>query len=297
MSTNTTTPTPAPAQLLEPLITDPSTTTTTSSSTSPDGTGTAATADDAVQAAVQGFSDQLRAAAKPQTQTTQTGQGQTQTQTQQASIGDFVWRAYNALFDAAERTPPARQGPLLEFVARLRETVVTGEDGEVLRHEGGELWRELPTLGWEVRDRWNFDSSDPAATAKQRTEWENLNAFVAQLTARSSSDPDGPLDFSMFGLWVMRDAFEAENGVGSDTAVRLAALWVNFAGAYLRKLSVNGYEFSARIGIPNGKYAGREWKGFNEERWKAWGDELKVAQAKLASDETVQGAAKVMAEL
>jgi hypothetical protein len=140
------------------------------------------------------------------------------------------------------------------------------------------------------------DSSDPKTTAEQRTEWENLNAFVAQLTARADGGDD-PLDFSMFGLWAMREAFEAENGVGSDTAVRVASLWVSFAGALLRKLSAAGYEFSAKLGVAQGKYADRGWKGFNEERWKAWGDELKIAQARLASDETVQGAAKVMAEL
>lgn len=137
------------------------------------------------------------------------------------------------------------------------------------------------------------DSSDPKTTAEQRTEWENLNAFVAQLTTRA--DGDDPLDFTLLGLWVMRDAFEAENGVGSDTAVRVASLWVRFAGPLLRELSSNGLDFSAKLGVAEGKYADRGWKGFNDERWEAWGDELKVAQAKLASDETVQGAAKAMA--
>ncbi|KAK3291985.1 uncharacterized protein B0H64DRAFT_408659 [Chaetomium fimeti] len=263
MSTTTTTTTPAPptpAQLLEPLA-NPS--------------AGAATAD-AVQAAVQGFSDQLRA--------------------NQASIGDFVWAAYGAVFDAVDRTPPERQDRLVEFVARLRETAVNGADGKPLVHEGGELWTDLPTFGWVVRDKWNFDPSDPAATAQQRASWENLTAFVAQLTARSEG-PDDPLDFSMFGLWAMREAFEDDNGVGSDAAVRLAALWVRIAGARLRKLSADGHELSARLGVPQGKYADRGWKGFNEERWKAWGDELKVAQASLGSDPTVQGAAKAMEEL
>ncbi|KAH6847181.1 hypothetical protein B0I37DRAFT_374428 [Chaetomium sp. MPI-CAGE-AT-0009] len=262
MSTTTTTP-PTPAQLLEPLA-NPS-----------PGAATA----DAVQAAVQGFSDQLRA-----------------NQASASSIGDFVWAAYCAVLGAVDRTPAERQAPLLEFVARLRKTTVTGADGKPLVHEGGELWTDLPTFGWVVRDRWNFDPSDPAATAQQRAKWENLTAFVAQLTARSES-ADNPLDFSLFGLWAMRDAFEADGGVGSEAAVRLAALWVRFAGARLRKLSADGHELSAKLGVSRGKYADRGWKGFNEERWKAWGEELKVAQASLGSDATLQGAAKVMEEL
>lgn len=157
MSANTTTTPqpglPTPAQLLEPLTTDPSTATTT---TTP---GT----DDAVQAAVQGFTDRLlrAAAAQPPQALVQDTETQTQTQTpaeehRKESIAHFIWTAYNDLLDAAQRTPPARQGRLLDFVERLRETVVKGKDGQVLVYEGGELWEGLPTLGWVVRDRWNF---------------------------------------------------------------------------------------------------------------------------------------------
>jgi hypothetical protein len=72
---------------------------------------------------------------------------------------------------------------------------------------------------------------------------------------------------------------------------------VCYAGAYLRKLSAEGEVLPARCGIPNGKYAGRDWMGFNEERWRAWGEDFRAAQEKLQPDEVIQKAVKLMEEL
>lgn len=107
----------APAELLKPL-TDPSAT------------------PDTVTTAVHGFNTQASASA--------------------SSIGDFLWDAFNAVFQAVGRTPPAHQAHLLDFLAQLRQTTATDAEGKSLRYEDGEVWRDLPTFGWIARDLWNF---------------------------------------------------------------------------------------------------------------------------------------------
>ncbi|KAL2163569.1 hypothetical protein VTH06DRAFT_5627 [Thermothelomyces fergusii] len=247
-----------PAQLLEPL-------------TRPSATA------DSVSAAVQGFTGQARAAA--------------------STIGDYLWDAFNAVFNAAGRTPPGDQGRLIDFLAQLRGATVTDAEGKVLKHEDGQVWRDLPTFGWVARALWNFEPTEPSATAQDVSRWENWTAFLAQLTARSTGEGSDPFDFSIFALWALRSALEEEGGSASKPAVRLASLWVRFAGERLRKLSADGRDLPGNMGASAGKYGQRGWKGFNEERWKAWAGELKAAQATLGPDETIEGAAKLMEEL
>ncbi|KAK4038596.1 hypothetical protein C8A01DRAFT_47797 [Parachaetomium inaequale] len=247
--------------LLEPL-TDPS--------------ATAAT----VQAAVQGLNDE--ALASP------------------ADVDNLLWDAFETLFDVVGRTPPERQGRLLEFLTQLQQTKAKDAEGKVLKQGDGdgEVWADLPTFGWVAREKWNFDETDPSATPQQRAQWENWTAFLAQLTAQWADDArPGGADFSMFALWALRAALEADGGAASQTAVRLAALWVCYAGAHLRKLSADGHALPARCGVPDGKYDGHDWWGFNEDRWRAWGEELMAAQGKLEPDEVIQGAVKLMGEL
>lgn len=140
----------------------------------------------------------------------------------------------------------------------------------------------------------NKDATDPSLTAEARSKFENWTAFLAQLTARSAADDDSPFDFSLFALWSMRSAFEEDGGADSETAVKLAALWVRFAGEHLRKLSADGERLPQNCGLPGSKYAECGWRGYNNDRWKAWTDELKVAQSKLAPDETIQAASELM---
>ncbi|KAL2167674.1 hypothetical protein VTG60DRAFT_935 [Thermothelomyces hinnuleus] len=247
-----------PAQLLEPL-------------TNPSATA------DTVSAAVQGFNTQARASA--------------------STIGDYLWDAFNAVFKAAGRTPPEHQGRLIDFLAQLRGTTVTDAEGKVLKHEDGEVWRDLPTFGWVARDLWNFEPTEPSATARDISKWENWTTFLAQLTARSAGEGSDPFDFSLFALWALRDALEEEGRSASKPAVRLASLWVRFAGERLRKLSAIARDLDGNMGSSAGKYGQRGWKGFNEDRWKAWADELKAAQATLGPDETIERAVKLMEEL
>ena len=88
-----------------------------------------------VAAAVRTFNDQANAA---------------------TSIGDYLWEAFNAVFDVAARTPPENQGRLLEFLDRLRQTTATDANGQPLSYEDGVVWKDMPSFGWLARDLWNF---------------------------------------------------------------------------------------------------------------------------------------------
>ncbi|KAK3899888.1 hypothetical protein C8A05DRAFT_17750, partial [Staphylotrichum tortipilum] len=165
---------------------------------------------------------------------------------------------------------------------------------------GGEVWGGLPCWGWVVRDGWNFDPADPTATPEQRASWENTTGFLAQLTVRSARDGSSGLPgFPLYALWAMRDATEEDADKTSQTAARLAALWVRYAGEELWRLSVAGQTFPERTAIPGGRYsADREWRGFSEDRWAVWKAGLEAALGSYGEgDDLIQAAVERMGEL
>ncbi|KAK4233617.1 hypothetical protein C8A03DRAFT_47882 [Achaetomium macrosporum] len=194
-----------------------------------------------------------------------------------SSVGDFVWEAFNAVFDVAGRTPPERQGGVVDLLGRLRHTTATDADGQPLTYEGGVVWKDMPSFAWVARDLWNFDVFDPSTTPRDRSKWDNWAALLAQLTTLASADdPRHPFDFSLFALWDMRTAFE-------ETPPERAA--VRHAGERLRRLCREGRTFEGNSGAARGKYADRGWRGFNEERWAAWRDELRAARDRHGVDD------------
>ncbi|KAK4124390.1 hypothetical protein N657DRAFT_644614 [Parathielavia appendiculata] len=242
-------------------------------------TGSSTAPLDAINAAVEVFNSQARAAGPDEN-----------------SVGDYVWEAMNALFAAAGRTPPDNQGPLVEFVVRLESTTATDAEGKALNSSQGQVWKDLPYFGIVARESLNYDVHDPKATKSQRAEWENEAAFMARLSAQSSPG----LDLSLYGLWMLRAAFEEEDGAPTElsrTAVRIAAMWICFAGEQLRKKSAHGETLAHNLGVSRGKYREREWRGFNEDRWQVWKDGLKAVQENFGSDEVIKAAVEVMERL
>ncbi|WYZ43993.1 hypothetical protein EsH8_VII_000429 [Colletotrichum jinshuiense] len=213
----------------------------------------------------------------------------------ESEIEDFLWDAYNAVFAVAKTTAPEKQAPLLDFLQRLRETTVTASDGQPLKLSNQVVWKELPTFGWVARDLWNFDALDASASKEEKAAWDNLSAFAAQLTARADlNDPQDPFDFSLYGLWTLRTAFEEEHPADADTAaaVRQAYLWIIYSGDALQKLSAKDREFDGKTAKAGGKFGDREWKGLNDERWGVWADAFAAAQASLSDAEVKSLAGK-----
>lgn len=240
-------------------------------------------------------------------------------------IDEFVWHTYSGVFEAVQDTPSERQGRLLDFVFQLRQTTVTDAEGKPVCSYGEEVWQDLPQFGWIARDLWNMGkfillqgahlgkqamltrNKDTKGELVVATEdvlryWYNQTAFVAQLTARAvEEDPDDEtLDFSRFGLWHMRKALEkGDKDRVPEADIQHAALWVRFAGERLRQLSADGEEMPARTGIPGSRYRDRGWKGFTEDRWRVWKDELKEAQGRVEGEggELVRAAVEKMERL
>ncbi|KAK5652010.1 hypothetical protein OQA88_10913 [Cercophora sp. LCS_1] len=236
--------------------------------------------DEAISAAVQKLSDEA-------TSTTST-------------IGDFVWDAYDAIFHAVEQVSADKQSTLVEFVTQLSKVELRDARGQPLMYEGGKVWTDMPAFGWYARDLWNFDPLSESFTINKRLELESSSTFLALLTAKSDiKNPKDPFNFSLFGLWSLRTAFEENPGRDVDitAAVRLAAPWVSAAGHVLWKLSQDGSDIAGGSGIPGPKYAEREWKGFTTDRWQVWKDGFVAAQDWMAhpeAKEIAKAAAGVM---
>ncbi|KAK4450262.1 hypothetical protein QBC34DRAFT_297677 [Podospora aff. communis PSN243] len=200
--------------------------------------------------------------------------------TSESELENFVWNVFNAVFKVSEMTDEDNQSSLVKFMEKLRKTevTVTDQDGQSLELtvEGGKLWTDMPTFGWVARDLWNLD---PRATLEV-DEYKRVfrhTLFLAQLTARSKNIHDvmDPFNFSMFGLWALRAAFEEDpmRHTGSSrhiTDIKLAAVWIRCAGRVLLKLSEHNVELPGNVAAGGSMHANRGFKGFSMKRWDIW---------------------------
>jgi hypothetical protein len=131
----------------------------------------------------------------------------------------------------------------------------------------------------------NAAPRDNEATAEQKDAWENQNAFFARLTAEAGVLGDGNrLDYSLYGLWVLREAFEEGGEITpSYEALRASCMWMLYAAAALWKNSKDRREFEGRVGAGGRLFAHRGWTGFTQEKWAVWSDGLIAAER--ASDD------------
>jgi hypothetical protein len=141
------------------------------------------------------------------------------------------------------------------------------------------------------------------ATVPSQVEGESLAKLERQvkMLAFLMAHPgdDGANDVSMYALWALRDTFEGKGPIASS-AVRLAAPWVLNVAKHLWQHTEQGVELPARCGLPGGKYAEKEWRGFNKERWAVWRNGFVAAQGEVKEQEvkTMAGrAAEIMKEL
>lgn len=142
----------------------------------------------------------------------------------------------------------------------------------------------------------------PAATDSShhhaRSAWINLNAFAATLVATTHSRnislaPDN--DFSLYAIWTIRMALEDHDDQekkADKTSLEAAAAWFAYAAPTLWSLSREGKEFQGKIAKQGQAMQGKEWRGFNQERWEHWearlkgyGDEALVKKANDAIEQ------------
>ncbi|TGO62894.1 hypothetical protein BOTNAR_0107g00180 [Botryotinia narcissicola] len=219
-------------------------------------------------------------------------------------LRDHPYDTWCALFVLVTRTSPDQQSRLVEFILGLQKIEVVDRDTsqpKILKYYDMELWRQLPGFGWEAREIFNIgslftfsflfisirkltsheDAYSSTLTDREKTSYENKNAFLAQLLATSrvriGVNEFEPLDFSLFALWVFRDAFENKEGKNKDLAIRVACWWLVFAAEKLRLNVVNEKSMPDRTGAGGDLYEKKGWIGYSRERWDIWREGLRNA--------------------
>jgi hypothetical protein len=134
----------------------------------------------------------------------------------------------------------------------------------------------------------NHNYSGPSQSSpdpKEKTQYLNKAAFLAQLTSVPANYVDnpeeepGPFDFSLYGLWAFREAFEftAEPRARNTTMLHAASLWMIYAADRLWANVRAKRDFRHKIRNHNPAEEGdaylkpkKGWGGFNKERWELW---------------------------
>ena len=136
--------------------------------------------------------------------------------------------------------------------------------------------------------------------------WTTLNAFLAKLTARNVSS----CDFSLYGLWLLRDCLEEEvTPQYLDKALPAASQWIRHATQVLRESSqewpksptpgdpARGTLLPLDLILAYTLSGGSLWvdkRGFCKERWSFWRDRLLLVKE---SQGTTTELAREMAEI
>ncbi|KAF7555471.1 hypothetical protein G7Z17_g2150 [Cylindrodendrum hubeiense] len=131
------------------------------------------------------------------------------------SLGSHPWYTFDSLIEISKTTVPAQQTKLVEFVFQLHKVqVIDPKTGDPVKDDNDYLvWTELPALGYTAADEWNaFDVFDPSATPEEKQRWENMIAFLAQLSAAADVDYNSTIisemNFTFWSLRAFKEAFE-----------------------------------------------------------------------------------------
>ncbi|KAI4739904.1 hypothetical protein E4T50_09647 [Aureobasidium sp. EXF-12298] len=192
-----------------------------------------------------------------------------------------------------------QQDSLVELLQALitQAPPLKDTNGKEVEVDGSKVWKGLPLFGQQARECWNFPD-DKEVDTKTRDAWINVNAFVARLTAAAVNEHGGErqdysaLDYSLYGLWSLRSAFEEDLSnlpakTTIDASVGAAAVWILYAGPTLKGLSDSNKTYSGKVAKPGFKCKDQEWRGYTKDRWQVWTKEL--AQAKdLVQDDSIQ---------
>ncbi|KAF2105226.1 hypothetical protein BDV96DRAFT_655830 [Lophiotrema nucula] len=201
-----------------------------------------------------------------------------------SKLDSHVHAFCTALVDLASRTSPVKQDILAQFVRQIQTiTVVSDLHGE------GRVWADLPKFGYTAYDNWNIDLRSTNLPLATQIMWENLTAFYAQLTSVAGIDhgiSEGhcAIDGSFLALVTFREAFENER-CPSPMLLRGACLWFIYACNVLWANVTNRRSFPDRAGLGGNKTKyGKQWKGYNVERWYLW--ERALRSVDVASEGT-----------
>ncbi|KAG7095086.1 hypothetical protein E1B28_005874 [Marasmius oreades] len=189
-------------------------------------------------------------------------------------VEDTLYNLWSAFIAEAESTSDesvhAKLIKGLEAIKSLPPAIIPKKGNESEQEQysnwGGFVWNDLPILGANMREKWNYqDNGDEEA----RAQWVNLNAFVARIAVAHIAG------FELYAIWSLRDAFEgtefAERGAPLNGLVPAAAQWILIAGRLMYH-SQRVWIVPTNQGDParGGSLIPVIKKGFSKERWAFW---------------------------
>ncbi|XRM43540.1 hypothetical protein ABZX51_006707 [Aspergillus tubingensis] len=213
--------------------------------------------------------------------------------------GNHTWFTMLLLVEIINLTPPAKQRKLVEFIAELQRVDLTDPaTGQSPTAIDLKLWTELPYLELYLADMYGFRfkaeyarqvDEDPQTEypPSKLQEWENRNAFMAQLTAKAEHLRH-PMDVSLYALYSCRSAFE--EGPLIEEAVRTACIWYILAGQRVWENCQIGREYGDDDDPP-------PRRRFSMEKWRIWKDGLKAAQLEFPRESTQEMIRKALEEI
>lgn len=71
-------------------------------------------------------------------------------------IGEGLWRMWGIVIALAQDFP-GTQGKIVDLLAEIEKLPELEHDGHNIVYHGMNLWSDLPTLSWQMRDCWNCE--------------------------------------------------------------------------------------------------------------------------------------------
>lgn len=181
----------------------------------------------------------------------------------------MLWTAWQVVVSAADTPDDAVRGRLVSLLTAIKgQGILARADGRECTVWGLRVYVDLPVFGPQMRETWN--DSPPNMSPGS---WANLNAFAAQLTV-------GGIDFSLYGIWALRDALEADDGDVSSV-LPAAVEWFRWAGPVLASLALSGAvrDDGAAWTGPLCVNVGLTDLGYTTRRWNFWKSRLEEIAA------------------
>ncbi|XRM46454.1 hypothetical protein ABZX51_009490 [Aspergillus tubingensis] len=187
--------------------------------------------------------------------------------------GTHTWIAMVTVVKVVNLIPAAQQHKLIEFIAHLQRTKIVDPD----------TGQEPTSYAQQVDD-------DPRMEYPPRElqEWENRNAFMAQLTAKADHLGHA-IDASLYALWACRETFEECDPLVEE-AVRISCIWYIYAGQRMWENCQVQRIFGDADGPP-------PRPRFTMGKWHLWKDGLKAAQLLFSRVSTQEMIQKALAEI
>lgn len=200
-----------------------------------------------------------------------------------------VYDLWVIIVKAAEETPYQKQEPIVRLCEALqqRNVPIDDESKQTWHLKDSDLDNDCqppPFLGAIIREELDIVSDHSDA-------FINLCAFSAYLTICRKANLG---DFSLHGLWIIREAFEQDDTVEdlvlhqSIKKIRAARVWLQIAGNRLYKACLDNEEYSGKmgvIGIGARTELNKNIKGFTIERWQFWHSRIEGIYQNSSKDE------------